>query len=290
MYQYKMGKGTARTLQYWLDKGYSPELAEQMRLSRTPGTLEYFTIFKKLSHAAAVLEKETYNKKSVPTLENMIIKYGKEEGEKRWDIYRQKQAYTNSFEYKQEKYGWTLEDWTSYNKSRGSVGQKNGNFGTSYYQIWVDKYGKDEADRMNNEVSKSKSLPDKLNGNYNRKKRPEELEKMRVSAIKRVIEQGTYVSYNKKSIPIIEEYGKKTGLEFRHAENGGEFQIPNTTFFVDGYDVVKNVVIEFDEKYHFTEKQQNKDKQRQDMIGQILKCKFIRIDENNNVIEFDYSK
>lgn len=285
-----MGKGSARTLQHWIDKGYAIEKAEEMRRSRTPGTLEYFTIYKNLPIDEAIVKRDEYNKKSVPTLKNMITKYGEDEGKKRWDIYRQKQAYTNSFEYKQEKYGWTLDDWETFNKSRGSIGEKNGNYNSSYYQSWVIKYGKDEADRMNAEVTKIKIRVGSKNGNYNRKKTPEEIKKMRVSAIKRVIEQGTYVSYNKKSISIIEEYGKNAGLEFRHAENGGEFQIPNTTFFVDGYDVVKNVVIEFDEKYHFTEKQQNKDKQRQDMIGQILKCKFIRIDENNNIIEFDYSK
>jgi hypothetical protein len=285
-----MGKGSARTLQHWLDKGYSIEKAEEMRLSRTPGTIEYFTIFKKIPHDIAVLERERYNKKSVPTLENMILKYGNDEGAKRWEIYRQKQAYTNSFEYKREKYGWSLEDWKNYNKSRGVIGEKNGNYGSSYYEVWVEKYGKDEADMMNAEVSKLKARNGELNGNYNRKKSSEEIEKMRKSAIERVIRQGTCVAYNPSSIPIIENYGKENGYNFIHAENGGEYQIPNTTFFVDGYDKENNVVIEFDEKYHYRESQKNKDRQRQDMIGQLLKCKFIRIDENNNTNIFDYSK
>jgi hypothetical protein len=285
-----MGKGSARTLQHWIDKGYTIEKAEEMRRSRTPGTLEYFTIYKNLPIDEAIVKRDEYNKKSVPTLKNMITKYGEVEGEKRWDIYRQKQAYTNSFEYKQEKYGWSLEDWETFNKSRGSIGEKNPNFGTSYYQIWVEKYGKDEADRMNNEVGKLKSRPGKLNGNYNRKKRPEELEKMSESAKQRIIRQGFSVSYNPISIPIIENYGKENNYYFIHAENGGEYQIPNTTFFVDGYDINNNVVIEFDEKYHFSEKQKNKDKQRQDMIGSILNCRFIRIDKNNNVSIFDYTK
>lgn len=285
-----MGKGSARTLQHWLDKGYEQADAEKMRLSRTPGTLEYFTIFKKLSYEDALIARDTYNKKSVPTLDNMILKYGKDEGEKRWDIYRQKQAYSNSFEYKKEKYGWTLEEWNNYNKSRGCIGEKNGNYGSSYYEVWVDKYGKDEADRMNAEVSKLKSLPGHLNGNYGRAKRDEEIQRMRDSAIKRVIRQGTVVAYNKKSISIIEEYASQNNYTIQHAENGGEFQIPGTTFFVDGYDANKNIVIEFDEKHHFTEKQMIKDRERQDMIGQLLKCKFIRIDENNNIRIFDYSK
>jgi hypothetical protein len=140
----------------------------------------------------------------------------------------------------------------------------------------------------------SDSLIGNIPWNYNKTDvyNPDTLEKMSSSAKARITRQGNNQihSYNPNSIPIIENYGKENDYYFIHAENGGEYQIPNTTFFVDGYDTDNNVVIEFDEKYHFTEKQQTKDKQRQDMIGQILKCKFIRIDENNNVIEFDYSK
>lgn len=284
-----MGKGSARTLKYWLDKGYTGEEAEKMRMSRVPGTIEYFHIFKKMSLSEAKKSKEEYQSKRAVTLENMIRKYGDIEGEIRWQEYKDKQAYTNSFEYKEEKYGWTMDEWENYNKSRGSFGEKNGNYGTSYYEVWVEKYGKDEADRMNKEVSKLKARSKEKNGNYRRKKRPEEIERMKKSAIERVIRQGTCVAYNVSSIPIIENFGKENGYYFQHAENGGEYQIPNTTFFVDGYDKENNVVIEFDEKYHFSENQKKKDLERQDMIGHLLKCKFIRIDEHMNVKIIDYS-
>src|SRR3990167_8743536 len=53
---------------------------------------------------------------------------------------------------------------------------------------------------------------------------------MRVSAIKRIKDNrlggGQLTpSYNPKSIPIIEEFGKANGYNFQHAENGGEFHI-----------------------------------------------------------------
>ena len=99
-----MGKGSARTLQHWLDKGYTGEEAEKMRMSRIPGTIEYFHIFKKMSLSEAKKAKEEYQSKRVNTLENMIRKYGDVEGEIRWQEYKDKQAYTNSFEYKKEKY------------------------------------------------------------------------------------------------------------------------------------------------------------------------------------------
>ena len=58
------------------------------------------------------------NKKSVPTLDNLIRKYGEEKGREVYEGYRMKQAYTNSFEYKKEKYGWTKEQFDEYNRSR----------------------------------------------------------------------------------------------------------------------------------------------------------------------------
>ena len=66
-----------------------------MRMSRIPGTIEYFTIFKGLPLNEAEIAKENYNKRSVPTLENMIRKYGETEGEIRWGAYREKQAKSN---------------------------------------------------------------------------------------------------------------------------------------------------------------------------------------------------
>lgn len=52
------------------------------------------------------------------TEENYIKKFGEEEGLKKWKTYCEKQAYTNSFEYKQKKYGWTKEEYDKFNSSR----------------------------------------------------------------------------------------------------------------------------------------------------------------------------
>lgn len=142
-----------------------------------------------------------------------------------------------------------------------------------------------------------KRMSDRLIGNipWNKDKTnvysEEVISKMSNSAKLRILKYGTNQihSYNPSSIPIIEEYGKANGYKFKHAENGGEYQVPKTVFFVDGYDEENNVVIEFDEKYHFKESQQAADKKRQDIIGNILKCKFIRIDEVGKISIFDYS-
>lgn len=58
------------------------------------------------------------------TLEGMIEKHGEIEGKKRWDSYREKQAQSNTFKYKQQKYGWSKEQFDLYNQSR-AVTQEN---------------------------------------------------------------------------------------------------------------------------------------------------------------------
>jgi len=88
--------------------------------------------------------------------------------------------------------------------------------------------------------------------------------------------------YNPNSIPFIEQYGKKHGYQFQHAENGGEFYIKELGYWVDGYDKEKNVVLEFDENYHI--RQHKKDSNRQKEIINHLGCRFIRLNENGEEI------
>ena len=73
----------------------------------------------------------------------------------------------------------------------------------------------------------------------------------------------------------------ENNIYIQHARNGGEYHIKELGYWVDGYDKINNVVYEFDEKYHSSKKQQEKDKTRQQEIEYFLKCKFIRIKEIN---------
>jgi len=52
------------------------------------------------------------------TKKKAISLYGEKEGLIKWNSYRKKQAITNTFKYKKEKYGWTEEEFKKYNKSR----------------------------------------------------------------------------------------------------------------------------------------------------------------------------
>lgn len=74
------------------------------------------------------------------TLENLVRKYGEEEGNKKWDNYCKKQAETNTFEYKKEKYGWTKEQFDKYNASR-AVTQEN------LIKRWGEEEGKKRLEK-----------------------------------------------------------------------------------------------------------------------------------------------
>ena len=241
---------------------------------------EYFNLF-----PDAIIESKEITQSRKQTLENMIKRYGQIEGVKKWNTYIAKQSETNSYEYKKKMYGWTKQQFDEYNKQRGSVGSNNGNYKKGFYEIWKEKYGHDVADK------KLKEFKEKIiKANTGRKVNFSEqaLRNMREGAIERIRNNGgLFISYNPNSIPIIEEYGNIHGYKFQHAENGGEYQVCG--YFVDGYDKEKNVVIEYDEKHHFTKngKLKESDKIRQQNIINELNCKFIRINYKGEITEHE---
>lgn len=110
------------------------------------------------------------------TLNNLIKKYGEDEGKIRWDQYKQKQAYSNSYEYKNKKHGWTLEEFNQYNSSRAitieNMIQKHGeevgvNLWEKYCErqaytntlnYFVEKYGTDLGKQKYIEVNRKKGV------------------------------------------------------------------------------------------------------------------------------------
>lgn len=73
--------------------------------------------YQKVYPGAPLVDSEI-SKKTAVTLNNLISKYGEVEGAGRWNAYREKQAYSNSFEYKSEKYNWDELEFQKFNKSR----------------------------------------------------------------------------------------------------------------------------------------------------------------------------
>ena len=86
-----------------------------------------------------------------------------------------------------------------------------------------------------------------------------------------------YPNYNIEACKIIDEYGKANGYNFQHAENGGEFYIKTLGYWVDGYDKIRNTVIEYYERAH--KNKVNRDESRKQEIVSLLNCKFIELRE-----------
>lgn len=114
------------------------------------------------------------------TIQTYVMRYGKTEGEFRWNQYVEKQRYKNTFESKNKKYGWTKEQFDEFNKSRSVTfekcierhGYEKGNEVWKHYcerqsytnslDYYKEKYGEDIGYtkwlEYNKEKSKSKNL------------------------------------------------------------------------------------------------------------------------------------
>jgi hypothetical protein len=81
--------------------------------------------------------------------------------------------------------------------------------------------------------------------------------------------------YNKDACILFEEINREMNWMGLHAENGGEFYIGG--YWLDYYEPNENIVIEFDEGRHSIPSIMEKDRIKQEYVTSVLKCKFIRI-------------
>lgn len=118
--------------QHCLEKMY-PDFADRNKS-------KIFNTFNKYVQYAFEIPQDAIDKKnklSVPTLENCIRKHGEEKGREVFEEYKRKQAYSNSFEYKQKNHGWTKEQFDEFNKSRAVT-----------LENLINKHGKEEGERI----------------------------------------------------------------------------------------------------------------------------------------------
>lgn len=106
--------------------------------------------------------------------------------------------------------------------------------------------------------------------------------KLRQSIAIRLLARGT-LKCNPKANQLFELVEDKLGFDGQFGSKGGEFYVKDLGYFVDYYEPTKNLVIEFDEKYHTRYKYQIKDAKRQNEITTLLGCKFIRVSEDETV-------
>ena len=131
--------------------------------------------YKKYYPNAEILDKDLA-KKTAMTLDNLVKKYGDVEGSTRWETYKDKQALSNSLEYKKEKYGWSEKQFKEYNDSRSQTlkkmierhGEAEGIIKWEKYcdrqsytntkSYFIQKYGEDIGTKKYIEINKKKSV------------------------------------------------------------------------------------------------------------------------------------
>ncbi len=151
-------------------------------------------------------------------------------------------------------------------------------------KTWEEIYGEEREQRLreNNgeKISKAKM------GHEVSKETRRKLRKARIEQLKEIKGEGQLSPcYNLDSIEIIEQLGDKLNCSFQHAENEGEFFIEELGYWVDGYDENKNIVLEYDEDFHFKNgKLQESDQKRMNEIINYLNCGFIRVKEESGKI------
>ena len=82
--------------------------------------------------------------------------------------------------------------------------------------------------------------------------------------------------YNPNTIQFIDDLSKLTKIHFRHAINHDKGEKKFHKYWVDAYNEDYNIIIEFDEKHHNNQKEN--DEERQQYIEDTFGCKFIRVD------------
>lgn len=166
-------------------------------------------------------------------------------------------------------------------------GEKNGMYGRVVSEEEKVKHSKFMKDRFTgdknhfygkNHADKAKKIIGQKNSEY---ERTDIIKKnIRVGIINNIKNRVGQVmpNYNISSIPIIEQKADELGItDLQHAENGGEYHIKELGYWVDGYSKEKNIVIEYYEKSH--KNNIERDLRRQNEILNLLKCKFIIINE-----------
>jgi len=171
----------------------------------------------------------------------------------------------------------------SCSNSLKSIGEKNSMFGKRHSEETKQKIKEKRKLQITTQETRDKlsiihkQRLEQYNHWFGRKHTNSSKQKMRIVASNRMVENKWHPSFNIEACTIIDNYGKKYGYNFQHALNGGEYFIEELGYWVDGYDINKNVVIEYYETAHkyYTDKD---DIRIQNIINH-LNCKVIIIKE-----------
>ena len=104
--------------------------------------------------------------------------------------------------------------------------------------------------------------------------------KLRISRCKWILEIGGGPQFNPKACKFLDGLNSERGWNLRHAMNGGEFYVEELGYWLDGYDELRNIIVEYDESSHERNPKKKRDKIRQEEIISCLTPKrFFRYNE-----------
>jgi hypothetical protein len=167
--------------------------------------------------------------------------------------------------------------------SCAASGKNNGMFGKKHTTTTIKKIKiKIEQQVITDETREKMSISARnrlkvYNHWLGRKHSDDARRKMTLHHSKKLIDNKWTPTYNIAACKVIDEYGKRFGYNFKHALNGGEYFIESLGYWVDGYDIDKNVVIEYYERNHLYTKE--KDELRINKIKETLGCEVIILKE-----------
>ena len=124
--------------------------------------------------------------------------------------------------------------------------------------------------------------------NKGKKHTKEEIQKIRIGtfAYFQKINGISQPRYNINSISFFDKLSKEKGWNLQHAKNGGEITVLG--YWLDAYDKQRNIVVEYDERFHYIDIENNvlreKDIERQNEIIEYLHCEFWRYNEAMDVL------
>ncbi len=121
---------------------------------------------------------------------------------------------------------------------------------------------------------------------------PEQNRKIRLSTINLISQNKLnggqlFPRYDLWACEYFDKLNKEKGWNLQHAQNGGEYYIKELGYWLDAYDKEKNVIVEYDEKWHNRLSRKNKDLIRQkEIINFIHPKEFWRYNEvDKNLIQ-----
>jgi len=221
----------------------------------------------------AVLEHPSITAKRKQTLENMIKRYGVEKGQHRWQIYCNRQAETNSFEYMSQQHGMTKKEFDQFNKNKIKKALRqtriNNNFNNG-----------PKIKQPHERISEYKSFREFIMSEYNWTSDDYEYYKdeNRIEANK----FGNYSNISQELFWNIYEFlppAKKDEALF--AENYGEYKLVTNGRYYKFDFLLGDKIIEFDCKYwHDPEKDKFRDELTNSFGFTILRVNYIDYKEN----------